>query len=101
MDKYISLDEAKKAAAQIAMTSGCREMTCGELKKIMDAIPPVSIRFVKEGTWQDYPSRLGEQCQCPFCKQVFWAYMKQFPFCPQCGNAVRKEQKKCESESSL
>ena len=43
MEEYISREAAKEAAALIAMTSAKREMTCGEVKKIMEDIPPANV----------------------------------------------------------
>lgn len=54
MSEYIDRAAAKDAAALIALTSASREMTCGEVKRIMEEIPAADVRpvvFCKDCKW--------------------------------------------------
>lgn len=76
---YISREDAKNAAALIALTSAKREMTCGEVKRIMENIPPADVQ----------PVVLCRKCKfcekrssdCLICHHPKNAYHAQARFC--------------------
>lgn len=91
---YISREDAKNAAALIALTSAKREMTCGEVKRIMEDIPPAEVRPVIPAQWialdiyrseGNYKcSNCGQPCYVPECMGE-----PMYSVCPNCGADMR------------
>lgn len=95
MDDYISREAAKEAAALIALTSAKREMTCGEVKRIMEDIPPADVRPVALGEWIEtgyFDQYYQPIYECSHChKEVADSFMAKHLFCLHCGADMRPE----------
>lgn len=98
---YVLREEAKNAAALIALTSAKREMTCGEVKRIMEGIPPADVRPVVRGRWEPHPSN-PEYDVCSACgtgtRRREYHHQGHVPgvtefcywFCPWCGADMKE-----------
>ena len=47
----------------------------------------------KVGKWVEQPTdgRFGKQVECSECGEVYWAWMANFGYCPNCGADMRGE----------
>lgn len=101
---YISREAAKDAAALIALTSAKREMTCGEVKRIMENIPPANVQPVKHGEWMMIVvSIFNGECfvewvcsECWYVHNRGWRHTNDgkcpgAKFCENCGADMRPE----------
>ena len=84
MSDYISREDAKVAAARIALASVDGNITCGEVKRLVDAIPSADAAEVKHGKWIDLnkPTHLCyPRWECSVCH--FASHGGNY--CPTCG----------------
>lgn len=52
----------------------------GELSKL-----PSAQQQRKMGKWITVPGRLGDEVECNQCNNVFWYWMGNYRYCPNCG----------------
>jgi len=96
MTDYISREAAKEVCAVIALTSTVREMTCGEVKRMVESIPAADVREVVRGVWCPQPSDL-ENCTMFVCSNCGHMILisndrEELPYCGNCGADMREEQ---------
>ena len=99
MTDYISREAAKEVCALIALTSTEREMTCGEVKRMVESIPAADVREVVHGHWIESTSVLGSTIggttiykgyKCSVCGALMGR--KNDVYCYKCGADMREEQ---------
>ena len=95
MDEYIKREDAKQAAGLIALMSVDRKVTCGEVRKIMEDIPPADVKPVVRGKWiirNTFDDCVYARCDQCAITQIFYYGKPLTNFCPNCGADMRKEE---------
>ena len=91
MAEYIKKNDAYTAAGFMAAASADRELTCGEIKQIIDNIPVADVVERQRGKWEYKPSLYPygvEHFECSLCGE---SVVDRTNFCPNCGADMRGE----------
>ena len=96
--EYISREDAREMAARIALASIDGNITCGDVKRLVDAIPSADVAEVRHGKWiwdengMDWNIGAWRCSICHIMSPMWWNADKRNPqncsghrFCPNCG----------------
>lgn len=83
MDDVISRQKALGYIDRVLTIRTGKKKSLKYVRKYIEALPPAQPR--KKGKWITVQGRLGNEVECDKCHSVFWYWMGNYRFCPNCG----------------